>query len=137
MARLSKDDLVQMSKHYFQSLEKQRLVEVATNLHQLAVEQWEKLEENSRNSSRPPSSDNPYQAQTREKEDESAITEVSEQENTKFLEGKEAEGKDELSAQKKVDQNQGEKRKRGKQPGAIGKWRTSPLVASQIIAQNL
>ena len=48
VARLNKDDLAQMNKNYFQSLEKQRLVEVATNLHQLAVEQWEKLEENSR-----------------------------------------------------------------------------------------
>ena len=42
MAKLNKDDLVQMNKDYFQSLEKQRLVEVATNLHQLAVEQWER-----------------------------------------------------------------------------------------------
>ena len=49
MARLNKDDLAQMNKHYFQSLEKQRLVEVANNLHQLAVEQWERLEQNSRN----------------------------------------------------------------------------------------
>ena len=69
MARLNKDDLAQMNKNYFQSLEKQRLVEVATNLHQLAVEQWEKLEQNSRNSSRPPSSDNPYQTETENKED--------------------------------------------------------------------
>ncbi len=134
MARLTKDDLVQMNKHYFQSLEKQRLVEVATNLHQLAVEQWEKLEENSRNSSRPPSSDNPYQAPTREKEDGSATTEVSEPENTKFLEGKEESGKDELSPQKKVDKNQEKKRNPGKQPGASGKWRSQPLVAEDTIS---
>ncbi len=44
-------------------------MEVATNLHQLAVEQWERLEQNSRNSSRPPSSDNPYQSETENKED--------------------------------------------------------------------
>ena len=69
MARLNKDDLAQMNKHYFQSLEKERLVEVAANLHQLAVEQWERLEQNSRNSSRPPSSDNPYQTETENKED--------------------------------------------------------------------
>ena len=43
------------------SLEKKRLVQVAANLHQLAIEQWEKLEQNSQNSSRPPSTDNPYQ----------------------------------------------------------------------------
>ncbi len=54
MNRLSKDDLTQMSREYFQSLDKQRLVEVAGNLHQLAVEQLERLEQNSSNSSRPP-----------------------------------------------------------------------------------
>ena len=75
MARLNKDDLVQMDKNYFQSLEKERLVEVAINLHQLAVEQWEKLEENSRNSSRPPSTDNPYQTKTGNKEDVSPTSE--------------------------------------------------------------
>ena len=43
MAGLSKDDLAQMNRDYFQSLEKERLVEVADKLHQLAVEQWEKI----------------------------------------------------------------------------------------------
>ena len=38
MSGLSKDDLTQMSRDYFQSLEKERLVEVADNLHQLGVE---------------------------------------------------------------------------------------------------
>ena len=37
MARLSKDDLAQMNRGYFQSLSKERLVEVANNLHQLAA----------------------------------------------------------------------------------------------------
>mgnify|MGYP001572994615 CR=1 FL=1 len=39
MARLNKEDLAQMNRGYFQSLEKERLVEVADNLYQLAVEQ--------------------------------------------------------------------------------------------------
>ncbi len=47
MTGLSKDDLAQMSRDYFQSLEKERLVEVADNLHQLAVEKWEKINSNS------------------------------------------------------------------------------------------
>ena len=38
MARLSKKDLAQMNRDYFQSLEKEKLVEVAENLHLLAVE---------------------------------------------------------------------------------------------------
>ena len=37
MKRLDKDDLGQMNREYFQSLEKERLVEVAANLHQLAA----------------------------------------------------------------------------------------------------
>lgn len=57
MSRLSKEDLEQMSRDYFQSLDKEKLVEVAGNLHKLAVEQLEKLEQNSSNSSLPPSSD--------------------------------------------------------------------------------
>lgn len=60
MARLGKADLAQMGEDYFESLEPKRLVEVTKNLYELAVEQLEKLEESSRTSSRPPSSDNPY-----------------------------------------------------------------------------
>jgi hypothetical protein len=43
MRQLDKNDLAQMNRDYFQSLEKERLVEVATYLHKLVVEQWEKL----------------------------------------------------------------------------------------------
>ena len=63
MARLSKEDLAQMNRDYFQSLEKEKLVEVADNLHLYAVEQWEKNNSDSSNSSQPPSSDNPFQDQ--------------------------------------------------------------------------
>ena len=63
MANLSKEDLAQMNRGYFQSLSKERLVEVADNLHLLAVEQWEKINSNSDNSSQPPSSDNPFKKQ--------------------------------------------------------------------------
>jgi hypothetical protein len=60
MAKLDKDDLVQMNEDYFKSLEKERLVEVAKNLHQLATDLWEKQQQNSANSSQPPSKDHPY-----------------------------------------------------------------------------
>ena len=60
MAGLNKDDLKQMNRSYFQSLSQERLVEVADNLHQLATELWEKQQQNSENSSQPPSKDNPY-----------------------------------------------------------------------------
>ena len=60
MAQLDKDDLAQMNEDYFKSLKNERLVEVAKNLHQLATELWEKQQQNSGNSSKPPSSDHPY-----------------------------------------------------------------------------
>lgn len=55
MAHLRKADLEQMNEDYFRSLDPERLLAVAKNLHELAVEQLEKLEETSRTSSRPPS----------------------------------------------------------------------------------
>ena len=54
MAGLDKDDLAQMNEDYFKSLNQERLVEVAKNLHQLATELWEKQQQNSENSSKPP-----------------------------------------------------------------------------------
>lgn len=61
MARLSKEDLAQMNREYFQSLEKERLVEVAANLHLYAVEQWSKINSDSSNTNQPPSLDNPFE----------------------------------------------------------------------------
>ena len=50
MAKFEKDDLAQMNEDYFKSLEKERLVEVAKNLHQLATDLWEKQQQSSENS---------------------------------------------------------------------------------------
>lgn len=127
MNRLSKEDLAQMNRDYFQSLDKQTLVEVAGNLHKLAVEQLEKLEQNSSNSSLPPSSD---QFKSKEKlallEEQQALQPESEselkQEDNPVLEESE-EPKSKGFAKKKP----------GKQQGAKGIWRTTPLVANQTI----
>ncbi len=54
MNPLSKDDLSQMNQEYFQSLDKERLVVVAGNLHALAVEQLERLEKASLRGKFPP-----------------------------------------------------------------------------------
>ncbi len=83
MAQLDKDDLAQMNEDYFKSLKNERLVEVAKNLHQLATELWEKQQQNSENSSQPPSSDNPYSSNpTTEEKSQSPESELS-QEKTK------------------------------------------------------
>ncbi len=126
MAKLNKDDLGQMSKSYFESLEKQRLVEVATNLHQLAVEQCERLELSSSNSSRPPSTDNPYQTKNKKKEDVDVLSELNNQPEDSVKEKVPP-----LENQTSADPPK--KRRPGKQPGAQGFWRTKPLVTEEII----
>ena len=124
MANLDKDDLSQMNRSYFQSLSQDKLVEVADNLHQLATELWEKQQQNSENSSQPPSKDNPYDSQT--------ITEESEK-------IEESESSPPQTDSEKVEQSvvpekkQKSKRKPGKQPGGKGFGRSQPLKAEVII----
>lgn len=119
MARLDKNDLAQMSRDYFQSLEKEKLVEVADNLHRLAVEQWERINSNSSNSSQPPSGDNPYQ------KPEKARVAKKGSESTPSLK------------KKKIPQlpnSSKSKRKPGRQKGSKGFGRSKPLSISSIIA---
>jgi len=126
MNRLSKDDLSQMNRDYFQSLDKEKLVEVAGNLHAFAVEQLERLEQNSSNSSRPPSSDSPFVQEAVEVD--SAKT-VSANQEKSLTDTEDLEEKRVSDKQKDSSTSLGfEKKKPGKQLGAKGMWRTSPLV---------
>ena len=124
MAQLDKDDLKQMNRSYFQSLSQERLVEVADNLHQLATELWEKQQQNSENSSQPPSKDNPYTS--------TATTEESAQNSAGETGSAETE-------QKQIDESSGKPnqkkspRKPGKQPGGKGFGRSQLLKAEVII----
>jgi transposase len=124
MARLDKDDLKQMNRSYFQSLSQERLVEVADNLHQLATELWEKQQQNSENSSQPPSKDNPYTSK--------ATTEESAQNSESETDSLKTEHKpiDESSEKAKKQKS---KRKPGKQPGGQGFGRSQPLKAEVIV----
>ena len=84
MSGLDKDDLAQMNEDYFKSLDKEKLVEVAKNLHQLATKLWEKQQQNSENSSQPPSSDNPYVSNSRsEKTTDNQGQEETQEQNQK------------------------------------------------------
>lgn len=121
MAKLSKDDLAQMNDDYLGSLEKEQLVEVAKNLIRLAVAQLEKLEVNSSNSSQPPSQDNPYK--------EASDTEAKKQSKKK----KSSSNKKQGFAPVALEEIEKEKRKPGKQLGAKGFGRTSPLIVEEII----
>ncbi|WP_265276365.1 IS66 family transposase [Nostoc sp. KVJ3] len=130
MNRLSKEDLSQMNQNYFQSLDKEKLVEVAGNLHSLAVEQLEKLEQNSSNSSLPPSSD-----QFKSKEKVPSLELEPTGSETSISESKREDKHVSQESEKPKNKGFGKKLS-GKQAGAKGIWRTSPLVASQTVAHH-
>jgi transposase len=120
MAGLSKDDLAQMNRDYFQSLEKERLVEVADNLHKLAVEQWETINSNSSNSSQPPSGDNPFQ-----KADKSSRVTTDSSKSTNS-------GKKNVVIEQPGKKSKFQK-KPGRQKGSKGFGRSKPVSISSII----
>ena len=126
MAGLNKDDLSQMNRSYFQSLSQERLVEVADNLHSLATDLWEKQQQNSENSSQPPSLDNPYSPKKKPEPEPEHPSSESESATVK-------------TEQKQIDKSSGEpqkqksQRKPGKQPGGKGFGRQQPLKAEVII----
>ncbi|NEN97911.1 MAG: hypothetical protein F6K50_21045 [Moorea sp. SIO3I7] len=76
MAPLNKDDLAQINWGYFQSLLPERFVAVAANLHQLAVEPWQRWEQNSTNSYPAPCSDNPNNKAVLQQKQQSTHTKV-------------------------------------------------------------
>jgi hypothetical protein len=122
MARLSKDDLRQMNRNYFQSLPKERLVEVADNLYQLAVEQWEKINSNSGNSSQPPSVDNPF------KKPENSLTPTNE------VLVEDSDSKSKLKKKSSIPAAESkQKRKPGRQKDSKGFGRSQLLKVSETI----
>ncbi len=124
MTQLDKDDLAQMNEDYFKSLEKERLVEVAKNLHQLATDLWEKEQENSENSSQPPSKDNPYSSKKKQEAEKPS----SESEST----SDQTEG-NKIDESLEQPKKQKSSRKPGKQPGGKGFGRSQPLKAEVIM----
>ncbi len=99
-------------------------MEVADKLHKLATDLWEKQQQNSENSSQPPSLDNPYSSKS--------ITEESAQSSqSEFTETK--------TEQKQINESSGQEKKKkshrkpGKQPGGQGFGRKQPLKAEVII----
>ena len=119
MAFLDKNDLAQMNEDYFKSLEKERLVEVAKNLHQLATDLWEKQQQSSENSSVPPSKDNPYVSLP--------TTEESEHDLELESGSSKAQGNQIEESQEKLKEQKSQ-RKPGKQPGWPGFGRSQRIL---------
>jgi hypothetical protein len=118
MEELTKDDLTQMGRVYFQSLKNEILIDVACRLRNFSVELVERLEQNSSNSSKPPSSDSPYEKGRKENtgsgnsDNKRASEEVTEKESPQSAQSGESTDPDDT------------KRSPGRQPGSQGFWRS-------------
>ena len=127
MARLRKQDIVEMDRAQLETLDHARLLGVAWELRELCLELWERLDQDSHNSSKPPSSDSPYKKRRKDETlndgvDVSASSTVNSE-------------KESATEPPSTDHSESTKNKRnaGKQPGAKGFWRSQPLVAEKTI----
>ena len=111
--KLRPGDLRDLNRPRFEKLSSADLVEMCVSLHALAVEQAERLSGNSGNSSKPPSSDDPYRR------------------NQLVDAGKGAAGASTKAGDPPVSDSP--RRPAGHQIGAPGKWRSSPLVATDNV----
>ncbi len=127
MEKLTKDDLAQMNRVYFEKLDQKTLIEVACRLLDFSVHLVERLEQDSQNSSKPPSSDNPYD----KKKNKDSASSDNDNENASEEDEKDAEkNSSDLDENSKYD---APKRSPGKQPGAKGFWRSEPPVPESIL----
>ena len=130
-----------MGPEYFESLEKSDLVHVANRLLETAVELWEQAHQDSHNSSKPPSSDSPYPPSKhdakknpdRDVQSDNGSHEASEW--TKVSETSDADDAHGHDVSPSATSG-GERRTRGKQPGAPGVWRSEPLTAEEVVSHT-
>ena len=126
MERLTKDDLAQMNRGYFENLAPETLIDVACRLHDLSVNLVERLEQNSQNSSKPPSSDSPYD-KVKNKESEEEDKDVCSEDDSD-----QSDDEHPLDSDEPVSSND-LKRSPGKQPGSQGFWRSETPVPEEIV----
>ena len=127
MEKLTKDDLTQMDRAYFQSLKNEILIDVACRLRNFSVELVERLEQNSSNSSKPPSSDSPYEKGRKENTD-------SKDTDNEIASGKGTEKESPQSAQSGESTDPDDtKRSPGRQPGSQGFWRSETPIPEGTI----
>ncbi len=127
MEKLTKDDLAQMDRPYFEKLSHEKLIEVAINLRNFGTAVLEQLEKNSKNSSKPPSSDNPYKKQRKKKEAS------SKEDSDDKSEGTEETDTSPDNESTPPSESEDPKRSPGKQPGAQGFWRAETPTAEATL----
>lgn len=116
MRKLHPDDLRDLDRAWLETLSQDELLETCEGLRALAIEQAERLNRHSGNSSKPPSSNDPYRRDGKTR-----------RERSRAKDGK-GNGDDDPSGQPSPSS-----RPPGRQKGAPGKWRATPLVAEGTV----
>ena len=124
MEHLTKNDLAQIDRSYLQSLKKEAVIAVACKLRDLSIDLLERLDQDSSNSSKPPSSDDPYKkGKSVPKADDAKSTSAEDSENKAA----------ERDALAEISKTQGSNRPAGRQPGSQGFWRSETPEAESTV----
>ncbi len=115
-----------MSRGYFENLPQKTLIDVACRLHDLSVDLIERLEQNSQNSSKPPSSDSPF-SKGKTEESEEGDKDVCSGDDTDQFDDEQSSDADEPTQPNDL------KRFPGKQPGSQGFWRSETPVPEKTV----
>ena len=132
--RFSPDDLNQISRESLTRLNKSDLILLTLRLRDFGIEMFEKLNQDSSNSSRPPSSDDPYKKKDKADSPKESKTEDQDKEGPpkESKTGDQDKDGDKTAVDSKpveaqcdpTDSENGQKRSAGRQPGSQGFWRS-------------
>ncbi len=134
MKKLSPEDLAQLDRDRISGLDKPRLVDLAEDLRNLCLELYEKVGEDSTNSSKPPSSDDlSSRAKRRKKEHDLEEAEEAAMDSGEEIDEK-SEGDEEKQSRDGSEKKEPEdgKRKPGKQPGTPGFGRSEDAEPERV-----
>ncbi len=123
MGNLTKKDLAKMTLPYLKNLDHETLVDISFELRNVVIDLFERLEKNSKNSSKPPSSDNPY--------------DKGEPKDSKPEDADDADKEGEKPVPEELDgepKPKPDKRNPGRQPGSQGFWRSETPIPEQIVS---
>jgi transposase len=127
VAHLKVDQLSEMDRERLRDLTREELEELTWQLVEVARSLADKVQQNSTNSSRPPSSDDPYRR--RDQRQQARNDKANSQGDT---------GGDGAGSPPSVTSNSGTTDKKpskpsGKRPGMPGFWRRQPMVVSRTV----
>ena len=83
--KIEREDLAKMTLPYLKSLDHETLVDISFELRNVVIDLLERLDMNSKNSSKPPSSDDPYKKKPKDQESKKSDDEDKKDEDKDLL----------------------------------------------------